>query len=323
MLTKWSVVGLNIDTFKTCRSHREVLYAWLGSNTPLPCTTWYLQSSVLFRQSFTGAIMNKEIKSRLLVFLPLTCFILLLNNWVDSVSPRQKTSLESISSGHFSHISDSNCPCPRRTGILDAAPEWGVLLTMCFRRDSVKSEDEHEAVYRGIIEKWLQHTGLPIFVIETSGFQLNITHERLWYFTFDDPHRKKVGSSSILEANALNRAMEEMNSLPAANITHVLKVTGRYFLEGVEEQLSKHADLRSPVLLLQTHRNEDIKWQNSEYFGISLDALDLLSHRVLQSNKAMEENLFTLSNLFGFKFLGPGFTNSQPRGGDGLVINPL
>jgi hypothetical protein len=259
-----------------------------------------------------------------LFFCHLLFFILLLNSWVDSVSPRQKTSVESRSSGHLSYSSDSNCPCPRRTGISDAAPEWGVLLTMCFRRDSVKSEEEHEILYHGIIEKWLQHTDLPIFVIETSGFQLNITHERLWYFTFDDPHRKKVGSSSILEANALNRAMEEMNSLPAAaNITHVLKVTGRYFLEGVEEQISKHADLRSPVLLLQTHRNEDIKWQNSEYFGIRKDALDVLSYRVLQSNKAMEENLFTLSNLFGFKFLGPGFTNSQPRGGDGLVINPL
>ena len=94
-------------------------------------------------------------------------------------------------------------------------------------------------------------------------------------------------------------------------------------MKGIEEQISKHKVRHSPVLLLQSHRNEDIKWQNSEYFGIRKDALDLLSFRVLKNKKAVEENLFMLSTLFGCEFLGPGFTNRQPRGGDGLVINPL
>ena len=116
--------------------------------------------------------------------------------------------------------------------------------------------------------------------------------------------------------------MEPIKTVPEArNITHILKVTGRYFL--VEEQISKHADLRSPVLFLQTHRNEDINWQNSEYFGIRKDALGLLGYRVLHSNQAMEESLFSLSNIFGYVSLEPGFPNIQPRGGDGLVIHPL
>ena len=143
---------------------------------------------------------------------------------------------------------------------------------------------------------------------------------------FDDPQRKKVRSSSTLEANALDRAAKELKDLPEArDITYILKVTGRYFLEGVEEQFSRHAVLCSPILLVQTHRKEQINWQNSEYFGIRKDGLDLLllAHRVLQSGQHMEESLFILSNLFGYTQLGPGFTNSQPRGGDGLVINPL
>ena len=195
---------------------------------------------------------------------------------------------------------------------------------MCFRRDSIESEQEHETLYRGVIKKWLEGTDLPIFVIETSGFPMNISHQRLWYFTFDDPQRDLVRSSSILEANALSRAAKEINKLPEAeNITHILKVTGRYFLQGVEEQISKHSGLPSPTLLLQTHRNEEIKWQNSEYFGIRKDALDLLAYTALESGTAMEESLFTLSNIFGYISLGPGFMNSQPRGGDGLVIDPL
>ena len=137
-------------------------------------------------------------------------------------------------------------------------------------------------------------------------------------------HVTESSTSSVLEARALDHAIHEMNEVKGLqHITHVLKVTGRYFLEGVEEQLGHHRDLRSSALLLQTHRDDGIKWQNSEYFGCRRDLLDILSFRVLKNKKAMEENLYELSTIVGFRILGPGFPNSQSRGGDGLIIDPL
>jgi len=272
-------------------------------------------------------MLSRKYKKIYYACLSLITFVLLLHNlhnFQDFSFSSLKTSWGKKGSFCFLSSSDPSGRGPLCGGTSDMAPTWGVLLTMCFQRDSVESTEQHKALYETVIKKWLSGTELPIFVIETSGYQLNFRHKRLWYFTFDDAQRKTVGSSSILEANALDRAVRELKELPEArDITHILKVTGRYFLEGVEEQLSRHAVLCSPVLLLQTHRKEDIKWQNSEYYGIRKDALDLLAHRVLQNGQAMEQSLFTLSTLLGYTFLGPGFTNSQPRGGDRLVINPL
>jgi hypothetical protein len=274
-------------------------------------------------------MLSKKIQKKYCACLSLITFVLLLHNLHNfrdfSFSSLQKRSWGKKVFFCFLSSSDPSGRRPQCGGTSDMAPAWGVLLTMCFQRDSVESTEQHKALYETVIKKWLAGTELPIFVIETSGYQLNFRHKRLWYFTFDDPQRKTVVSSTILEANALDRAVRELKELPEArDITHILKVTGRYFLEGVEEQLSRHAVLCSPVLLLQTHRNEAIKWQNSEYYGIRKDALDFLVHRVLQSNnELMEHSLFTLSTFLGYTFLGPGFTNSQPRGGDRLVINPL
>jgi len=58
-------------------------------------------------------------------------------------------------------------------------------------------------------------------------------------------------------------------------------------------------------------------------FGIRKDALDVLSSGSFGAIRWWMRVYSLWSILFGFKFLGPGFTNSQPRGGDYLVINPL
>ena len=268
---------------------------------------------------------SKKIMLACSACLSLIAFLPLLQIFRDfRFSSWQKTSWGKKGSVCVLSSCEPSGSSPLYGGTSNKTPKWGVLLTMCFQRDTVESYEQYKALYETVIKKWLAGTELPIFVIETSGYELNFHHNRLWYFTFDDPLRKTVSSSSILEANALDRAVKELKDVPEArDITHILKVTGRYYLEGVEEQLSRHSVLCSPVLLLQKHRKEDINWQNSEYYGIRKDALDLLAHRVLQSNQLMEQSLFTLSTLLGYTFLGPGFKNSQPRGGDGKVINPL
>lgn len=201
---------------------------------------------------------------------------------------------------------------------------WVVLLTMCFDRPTVESVAEHTNIYRDVLDRWLTETGIHIFVVETSGYSLNLVHPRLTYLTFDDTSRHTVTSSSVLEANALVFAAKEMQSYAAfKNASHVLKVTGRYFLEDIETKL--HLLSKKPVkaLYLQNHRNGKISWQNSEYFGIMKEALAFPALHVHHTRKSMEESLFALSKIVYSGVFGVGFRNTQARGGDGLIVNPL
>lgn len=205
-----------------------------------------------------------------------------------------------------------------------ARPSWVVLLTMCFDRPTVEARVNYANMYLSVLDRWIASTDLHIFVVESSGYSLNLTHPRLTYLTFDDPSRHTSGSSSVLEANALLFAAQAMQSYAAyKNASHVLKVTGRYFLEDVETRLFSVSRKPVKTLYLQKHRNGKISWQNSEYFGIKKEALAYPALHVHHTRKAMEESLFAFSMIVKSGLFGIGFTNTQARGGDGLIINPL
>mmetsp|Transcript_20862 Transcript_20862/g.25666 ORF Transcript_20862/g.25666 Transcript_20862/m.25666 type:complete len:110 (+) Transcript_20862:486-815(+) len=105
------------------------------------------------------------------------------------------------------------------------------------------------------------------------------------------------------------------------NCTHLLKVTGRYFLEGIEESIKNLP--KGKDFYVQRHYDANIKWQNSEYFGIRKELLPELTSTVLRNIQFMELSLWDLSRNHSFTIFKKGFRNEMPRGGDGLVINPL
>jgi hypothetical protein len=210
----------------------------------------------------------------------------------------------------------------------DFKNNWIVLLTTCVQ-PKVKKNDETEysnqeindrkELYIKQINRWLNETNLQIVVVDSSEYKFKeINNNRLTVIDFNID--TTLNSSSQYEAisiiYALNK-MEEMNILN--NCTHILKVTGRYFLENIENILNNtEQDLD---LYLQIHRNDDIKWQHTEYFGIKKDLLAPMLEPIINKG-LMENNLYNYSLDYNYTKIGP-FKNNIKRGGDNLLIENL
>jgi len=103
------------------------------------------------------------------------------------------------------------------------------------------------------------------------------------------------------------------------NCTHILKVTGRYFLENIEDHLNLKPQDKD--LYLQKHRNNKIKWQNSEYYGIRKELFDNLLKNV-KTIGFMEHELWSFSINKSGCHIGY-FKNTIKRGGDNMLIEQL
>ena len=207
-----------------------------------------------------------------------------------------------------------------------SSEDWVVLLTMCFKRPSPEDQLEHEAMYLDRLNKWLNETQLFIFVIESSGYELHLSHPRLSYISFVDLEQWPSTSSSRLEANALVHAVNEMQNHNAFKTArYVLKVTGRYFLEDISAVLSIKPTATDPVLYLQRHRGKD--WQHSEYYGMKTQWFRAFAYmaRGAPRHVLMESILFQFSEINNWEYLHPeqGFPNRTPRGGAKDVVDPL
>lgn len=202
--------------------------------------------------------------------------------------------------------------------------DWVVLLTTCRHRADANATREHELLYTSQILQWLTGTSMPVFVIESSGvgFPELGHHDNLHVIT---TKVEEKGSSSASEALSLLAALEGMKySAKYKSATYILKVTGRYYLDKVEDVINR--DLEPGYdFYLQKHRNPETSWQHSEYFGARKEHVPKLALSVLNGNKLMEHALWdvTTGNNTFTGFFEHGFPNSQARGGDGLTINPL
>ena len=194
---------------------------------------------------------------------------------------------------------------------------WIVLLTTSVRGDPSRKE-----LYTRQIRRWLDETGFFLYVIESSGYAFPEipSHDRLRVVAFD--LSEKLNSSSQYEARSILHFLSTVRNEPAfRHATHILKVTGRYFLDGIVGELARLSD-DGTDFFLQQHRNDQIRWQNSEYFGIRRDLLENMVTPIVHVGY-MEECLYEASRHNGrFRFLHP-FPNRIARGGDGLVIDPL
>jgi hypothetical protein len=202
---------------------------------------------------------------------------------------------------------------------------WIVLLTMCvnpWNKNNEKEIEYRKNLYKTQLQKWLDGTKYPIFVVESSNTddifnEINDPHHKLHPFVF---YAEANGSSSIGELKSLQYALEQMkneNSKEYQNATHILKVTGRYYLDGIEDVLNKVEQNKD--LYVQIHRKEN--FQNTEYFGIRKEKMTEFTEGFI-NDKLMETNFYGYSVGKEHVFIGP-FKNDVPRGGDKMVINPL
>lgn len=199
--------------------------------------------------------------------------------------------------------------------------KWIVLLTTAVSNSSntILDTEYRKKLYLTQITKWLNETNFTIVVVESSGYDFpEISNDRLHKISFII--NEKLPSSSQYEAISILYAINHIKDCDFfKNCTHILKVTGRYFLNNIEEHLnSKPQDMN---LYLQKHRNNDIRWQNSEYYGIQKDLLPIFINNVV-STGLMEHALWNFSiNKIGCHI--GYFKNNIIRGGDKLLIENL
>ena len=150
--------------------------------------------------------------------------------------------------------------------------KWIVLLTMCInpnQQDKDLSVDSNEIInyrkklYTDVINKWLDNTQYKIYVVESSGYTFEeIKNDRLVVFSFQG---ESLPNSTLAEANSILYALEKLKDYDN-DYTHILKVTGKYYLYDIESMLSNIPD--DYDVYIQQHRNEDWQQQNTEYYGI-------------------------------------------------------
>lgn len=203
--------------------------------------------------------------------------------------------------------------------------KWCILLTMAI---DVNNEINYRSkIYLEQIEKWINNTNYFIFIVESTGHSFifneikNKYNNRIYLISLN---LIKNSSSSILEAKSIEYAMNIiLNTNIGQNVTHILKVTGRYYLNNIQEILQNI--FQDIDIYIQIHTDHNIKWQNTEYYGIRKELLIPMVENVIKYSYYMEHNFYDfifINNNFEITNLGP-FFNKIPRGGDGLIIPNL
>ena len=191
--------------------------------------------------------------------------------------------------------------------------KWAILLTTAINVKDISKRKSRKDLYNRQISKWLKYTNLDIFIVESTGadFDLFLYHPRI---TIIRANISNKGSSSQTEARSIKEAIQYIG----LEYNYILKVTGRYFLKGIEYHLKKVTDVD---IVLQKHCKTN--WQNSEYFGGKREVISNFIETVLDKG-LMEERLydFIVKNKLTFKRIGP-FPNNIRRGGDNLLIKNL
>ena len=196
----------------------------------------------------------------------------------------------------------------------DNKNKWIILLTT-----AVNNDEERKQIYINAINKWLDNTSFDIFIVESSDYKFDeIKNDRLYVHTFN--FNEKLSSSSQYEARSILNILNNIKNNDKYNeSTHILKVTGRYYLDNIEEIVNNLENDKD--LYLQIHRKNDNKWQNSEYFGIRKDLLEELANTI-KDDGLFEKKLYDFSLDKDYIQFGP-FKNDVRRGGDNLLLSDL
>ena len=198
-----------------------------------------------------------------------------------------------------------------------------VLLTMCVKpnqldRNVNENIDEvvnyRKVLYTSVINRWLKYTDFPIYVVESSGYSFDeIKHERLHVFSFEGT---SLGNSSLAEANSILHALDKLKDHDN-DYTHILKVTGKYYLDGIVNTLSTLPD--DYDIYTQQHINNDWKQINTEYYVIKKE---LYFDFANSCGPSMESHMFEFSQNKNVMKIPQYFSNDVKRN-DGNVIPNL
>lgn len=188
--------------------------------------------------------------------------------------------------------------------------KWVILLTTY-----VGGDEKRKQLYLDSIRKWLDNTKYYIFVVESSGYSFPEfdNENRLYVHTFQQSHIKSLTDG---ESNSILKILDNIHNHPKyMECKYILKVTGRYYLDGIENSLNDAP--KDKDLYLQIHRYNDTKWQASEYFGIKKELLPTFMNTIT-SDDILEKKLYEFSSDKDFSTIGP-FQNNIPGGGSKTI----
>lgn len=205
--------------------------------------------------------------------------------------------------------------------------QWCILLTTTVyvyppHQLGRNTPEQRRSLYLNAIRSWLQNTIFDIFVVDSSGYSFpELEHERLHVYSFKVSPDRASGSTSQLEAETILAGTKKFSD-EMRDFTHLLKITGRYYLSDIQEALQNvpnHVD----ICLQHTHQ-PTIKWQNSELFGFRKSLAEEIFAPILEIGY-MEQRLFAVSEQYPNQYRLPPIHNTLmvPRGGDGLTIRDL
>jgi hypothetical protein len=194
-----------------------------------------------------------------------------------------------------------------------------IILTTAVNNFNQSENKYRQQLYTEQILKYLNNTKLHVYVVESTGYTFPDIkpNPRLHIYTFKLP---KLGSSTLYEKQSLQyiiSKLHETNDINYKNATHIMKITGRYYLDNLEYKLSK---LKKSDMYLQKRHNKKIKFQNSEYYIIRKDIYNKFLSGI--NTKLMEHHLYDMRKKHKFKYLDQ-FNNNIRRGGSKDLLNPL
>lgn len=175
-------------------------------------------------------------------------------------------------------------------------------------------------IYRDRINKWLNNTTLPIFVVDSSGYPFNeFKNTRLKTIPFE---LDATGTQSKLEALSIIHALEHSPELRAYPV--IIKVTCKYFIKDLETYLQQ-TPLTTDLYLQNTYSDSD-RSQHTEVFGFRShmyqDIFNSILHGV-ENAQDMESAVHNLSQRLSYTRFPAFSLDDTFYRGDGTVLNQL
>jgi len=208
---------------------------------------------------------------------------------------------------------------------LNKSNKWIVLLTMCVKPNQQdRKQDENIAdvvnyrkeLYTKVINNWLTYTDLPIFVVESSNYKFDeIKHHRLTVFAFEG---EPLPNSTVAEAKSILYALDKLKNY---NIyyTHILKVTGKYYLNHINQILSSLPNDYDVYTQQHVYEHDELGQINTEYYGIKKN----LYHEFANTcGYNMESHMYRFCKNKKVMKFPQTFSNNVKRN-DGKVITNL
>jgi hypothetical protein len=180
-------------------------------------------------------------------------------------------------------------------------------------KDANEISNYRKELYTNVINNWLNKTSLPIYVVESSGYNFdNIKNERLVVLSFDGEPQP---NSTVAEAKSILYALEQLKNYNI-DYTHILKVTGKYYLDNIEsilDILPHNYDLYT-----QQHVNHQWKQQNTEYYGIRKELFYEFANTCGYNMESHMYNFMTNKKTTQFPIT---FSNNIARNAGDIITN--